>query len=616
MRCPKCRAELEENAVFCTNCGIEIESYIKWSPDYQERQKKDSASQTAEPENFENLHKPEKLESLEKPEPEKLESIGKPEPEKLESIEKPEPQEPESCRKPKRKEPRAFREPKTEAIKESKHKRRKNASFDETFYQQKERFNAKKFFKKHFKAIIGTVLILAAVIFAAIFVYHMFFAPLDNVIAIYDENNNENSIYLNTKKVGTVHGYAQIFDNMDRSAFYIMDGKSTAWYIKGNKLVEVMKDCKQIVVANHGKTALLTDKQDILYRYSGSELEKITEKEVYNMVVSGNGDYYSYTVSDGDEYDSYIGKEPDKEKKVENIRIFAISEKGRYFYGLGRQNYLQCINRKGEGENLARNISVNTIMLNEDGTEIMFVMEDETYISVKGKVKKKVADYAIEYVYGRETGNKYSYIGSLVSGLYCVFYPIDTFQKSAGFAGENDIICLISDSYEAEEIARNVSEIYGIDKNASRIYYEKISVICNAKMEKDAEENRLTEYTYSVYRGYFSKDSEDIYFVTKDSIGHIKKDGEIEYADIEINSVNLDYVARTKDGLYIELGNNFFYVKGRKVKELKNIKGLYCDKTSGRVYAYTRKQLYEVKNGNMKKLKGDFNKIYYITGDV
>ena len=57
MRCPKCKAELEEDAVFCTNCGIEIESYIKWSPDYQEKPKKNLVSLPAEQENFEKQEK-------------------------------------------------------------------------------------------------------------------------------------------------------------------------------------------------------------------------------------------------------------------------------------------------------------------------------------------------------------------------------------------------------------------------------------------------------------------------------------------------------------------------------------------------------------------------------
>ncbi len=635
MRCPKCKAELEEDAVFCTNCGIEIESYIKWSPDYQEKPKKNLVSLPAEQENFEKQEKAkdfqkfkkseeiestEQLEIFEQPkgleqsknfeqsEPIKSKNIEKSEPEKsnIADMEEPNPKESDNIQKAKLKEPRVF--------KKSKPEKPKSPSFAETFYQQKERFNIKDFFKKHFKVIIGTVFILAAVIFTARFIYSVFFGPIDSIIAVCDEDNNEHTIYLNSKKVGTVSGTAQIYNNMDRSAFYIIDREATAWYIKGEKLVDIMEDCKQIVIANHDKTALLIDSNDCLFRYNGSKLEKITEEEVYNIAVSGNGDYYSYTVSNGNEYNSYIGKEPDKEEKVENIKIFAISEKGEYFYGLGRKNHLQCINRKGNAVDVANDVSVNSatsIMLNENGTEIMFVVDDTTYIFIKGKTKKKVADYVISSVYGKETGNDFSYM----TDLNCIFYPMDTFKKSVGYEsnGRNKTVCLISGSYTAKEIVKNVSEFYGTDKKASKIYYKKVGTIYSAEAEEDAKEKRLTKETDKVIREYFSKNSADIYFVTQDSkIGCVKENGETEYADIEIDKDTCQVICKTKDSLYIQSNNKFFYVNGKKTKELKNVKGICYDELSDKIYAYTREQVYEVKNGNMKKLKEDFNKIIYV----
>ena len=99
MRCPKCRAEVEEDAVFCINCGIEIESYLKWSPDYQEKPKKNFVSQSAEQKNIE---KPEKLSDKKS---EEIENIEEPKPEKSENtdIEKLKPEKSENLQKPNRK---------------------------------------------------------------------------------------------------------------------------------------------------------------------------------------------------------------------------------------------------------------------------------------------------------------------------------------------------------------------------------------------------------------------------------------------------------------------------------------------------------------------------------
>lgn len=601
IRCPKCRAEIEEDTVFCINCGVEIESYLKWSPDYQENPKKNFVSQLAEQENIEKQEKVTDKKSKEIRNVERLDVYEQPK-----DFELAKPKKSENLQKSNRKEARV--------LKKSKIEKPKSPSFAETFYQQKERFDIKDFLKKHFKGMIGIVLILVAVIFTVRLVYSAFFAPMDNVIVVCDEDNEEHTIYLNGKKVGTVNGTAQICNNMDRSAFYIIDRESTAWYIKGEKLIEIMKNCRQIAVANHDKTALLIDNNRCLFRYNGSKLEKITVEEVYHIAISGNGNYYSYTVSNGNEYDSYIGKEPDKKEKIKNLKIFAISEKGEYFYGLGSKNHLQCVSRKGKVEDLASNVSVNSsapIMLNETGTEIMFLVDDKTYISVKGRAKKKVANYTISSVYGKETGNAFSYM----EDLNCIFYPVDTFKKSVGYEsnGKNKAVCLISGSYKAEEIVKNVSEFYGTDKKVSKIYYEKMGTIYSAKAKEDAKEKRLTNKTDEVVRGYFSKNREDIYFITQNSrIGYTKENGEIGYTDLEIDKNSCQVICKIKDSLYIQSNDKFFYINGSKAKELKNVKGLCYDEFSGKIYAYTRKQIYEVKYGNMKKLKGNFNKIIYV----
>ena len=556
MFCPKCGTKLEEDTVFCTNCGTKIENNIEWSPGFSEAFQKD-ASDAVQPE--------------------------------------------------------PVNQPTKDAGEEG--------AADETFYQQKKKFNGKDFFKKNSKTLIGIAAVFIAAFLAVKLFSALFFRSLDSVISVYDQKDKKSTIYLNAKMIDTVDGEAQIFGNMDGSAFYIVDGKYTVYYLKGKKLVKVMKDCSEIRIANHDKTALLIDKDNVLSRYNGSKLEEITDKNVSEIVISGDGNYYAYTILNDDyEYDSYIGKSPDKEVKVKNAKIFAMSEKCDYIYGIDDEDNLLNINKKGDKETLAKDVQ-HDFMLNEKGTEIIFIMNDKTYISVKGKDKTKVSNGIIMNIYGKKnkSSNVSLYSTSDFTDAMVVrvsnFYPIDTFKKSIAYmkeAGE-DNICLLSGKYEAEEIVSDVSLLCKVDEKASKIYYIEDSDLYYVKAKKGAKEEKLAQNIRDAYQVFISDDCEDIYYINEDDeLYYIKGTREAKAIDkdLKVNSWNYPTVINGK--LYIGIGDKFYYINGSKAKELKKIKGMKYDSMAQKVYAYDNDKLYEVKKGVLKKLKGSFEGIGYI----
>lgn len=495
---------------------------------------------------------------------------------------------------------------------------------DETFYQQKKKFNGKDFFKKNSKALIGIAAVFIVVFLAVKLFSALFFRSLDSVLFVYDTEDSKSTIYLNTKMIDTVDGDARIFYNMDRSAFYIKDGESTIYYLKGKKLVKVMEDCQGIIIANHDKTALLVDEDNVLFRYNGSKLEEITDKEVSQMAISGDGNYYAYTVIDDDyNSNSYIGKNPNKEVKVKNAKIYAMSEKGDYIYGVDDEDNLLCINKKGDKETLAKNVQY--LRLNEKGTEIMFFANDKTYISVKGKDKTKVSNGIIVNIYGRQTGNGWQQNEKLFSMddfsfsaiIYSPydFYPIDTFKKSIAYIQEDEEynICLLSGKYEAEEIVRDVSQLCGVNEKASKIYYVEDSNLYYVKAKKGAEGKRLAKDVRDEQEIFMSDDCDDIYYINdNDELCYIKGTGKAKEIDKDLET-GVYHASSVIDGkLYFGLGDEIYYINGSKAKEMKKVKGFAYDDIVQKVYAYDNDKVYEVQKGVLKKLKGDFERIGYI----
>ena len=543
MFCPNCGTKLEEGAVFCTNCGTRVEdSASQAAAKPQEEASNDSVDAAAEAEAV-NTNIPEENSQGSQPQNE------------------------------------------------------------EAFYQQPEK--GKKFLKKNFRGIIGAVAAIVAVILIVKIVASLFSGTPDSVIAVYDEENEVSTIYLNSKKVADVDGEAGIYYNMDKSAFYILDGEDTAYYLKGKKLQKVMSGCQEIIIANHDEAALLVDEDDVLSRYNGSKLEEISDEEVAAAAISGDGKNYAYTIYD-DDYESvtYIGSKPGKETKVKDVVGILMSENGDYLYGSDDEYNLVSVSKKGETTTLGKDID-NLVGLNEDGTEIMFVSDGKTYVSVKGKEKVKVSGGEVMLVTGKESD----------SVLTNYFYPVKTFKKTVAYVsddGDYDI-CLLSGKYEAEKIVGGVSTICGVNDDASKVYYIDGSDLYYAKVKKDAKGKELAG-DVSGSSVWMSDDCKDIYYVDDDGrLCYIKGTGKGKTVDddLEMDSYSMSYVI---DGaLYTRIDEELYYVKGRKAKALKDVEGIQFDASSDRVYAYDDDKAYEVKKGKMKKLKGDFESIDTIT---
>lgn len=459
---------------------------------------------------------------------------------------------------------------------------------EEQFYQQPEEKS-----KKNIKGIAGIVAAVVVVIALVKIVGGLFSGSSDCVIAVYDSENNETTLYRNNKKIDTVDGSANVYTNIEKSVFYVIaDGD--AYKVKGNKLKKVKDDCDYITVASHSDTALFIDDDGTLLRYDGSSLEEIAD-DVSSAVISGNGKVYAYSIYDAGDIKTYVGKKAGKEEKVKDLFVAAISKDGKYIYAIDEDSNLCNITLKGDVEVIAKDID-QVVALNGDGTEIMFVQDGKTYVSVKAKDKIKVTNGKVLQVYGSDTVNA-------TNGMY----QMKSF-KDAVVKIEEDYeisVAILSGKYEAEEVVDEISTVFRVTDDLSKVYYKEDGNLYYAKIKEDADEKRIAK---NVNWAWVSKDGSDIYFINEDEeLCYVKGTGKEQVIDDDSKiSSYAGFVA--DDVLYAREEDDWYYIKGQKSEKLK-VNQMYYDAENDTVYAYCDDEVYTVEGKKLKPLKGSYENI-------
>lgn len=459
---------------------------------------------------------------------------------------------------------------------------------EDNFYQQPAQ--EPKVSKKNIKMIAGIAVAVIAVIIVVKLVAGLFGGSKDTLVRVYDSDAGKSTLYLNNKKIETIKGNADIYTNIDKSAFYVVANQD-AYYVKGKKLEKILSDCSSVKVAAHGKAAILQE-GDTVYRYTGSKLEELADGDYVSYVaISGDGKSYAYTIcDDDDDYISYVGTKAGKDNKVKDVEIFAISNDGKYFYGIDTDRNLILVDKKGNDEVLEKDVD-DYIGLNSDGTELMFVKDGKTYVSVKGKEKQKVSGSEVYSVLikGENTyGNDY--------------YPVKSFKKAiVVMSGE---VAVLSNKYEAETIV-DLDRFYGITDDLSAVYYSDGGDLYYAKAKKNAKGKKLAE---DVKQFAMSNDGKNIYYINEDDeLCYIKGNGKAKVIDDDPD-VSLSYAYVSGSNLYAADDDTWYCIKGKKSQKLK-VDGLTYSSSSDAVYAYKDEEAYIVKGSSLKPLKGDFKEI-------
>lgn len=213
------------------------------------------------------------------------------------------------------------------------------------------------------------------------------------------------------------------------------------------------------------------------------------------MVISPDGHSVMYMKADTNErFETYLSVNGAEAEKLEGNRVIpiAISNGGQYIYYMkfdATTDKLALYVRTGnDDERLASEINDNLdniqITLNQDASEMLFCVEEVTYLSVKGGEKQKICNvdaYPVRPNNMGITGNR-----SLEGLLNITMYGFDTFRNC--FLQSEDALFFINADLEGEKIVSN-SGGASISRNGKVLMYLKKGVLFRTTADSNAEKN-------------------------------------------------------------------------------------------------------------------------------
>ncbi len=477
--------------------------------------------------------------------------------------------------------------------------------------------NKQKNKKKNKKKIwIVSVAIMVVLLFAFVYVFmrENTLSNRDFVYSAYNFDTNSSAVYLNGRQIDTLKGEAKVYDNMNGSGCYIQLNKES-YCIEDDKLKILENDLQIYKLANHANVALAKDGNSHLYLVSERNVQKITDEPVDYAVISGDGKEYAYNVGKC----AYFGNVPGKETKVENVLITYMSEDGELIYGFeyesdvieqfvssyekqefDEESYyfwnkykLVMVNKKGEVKAIKDEVA-GLLGLNAEGTELMFIADDKTFILENGKNCNEVIDAALREceIYCRETAEESAYgYRNIVSYKDCV---IEQAEK----------VYLIKGRYKAVEVVSDCNSVLGFSEDLSKLlylaYYKGTNTLCVTDVRVGARPRVIQE---EVDSGVISLDGEDIYYIYYDTeemqtcIRYVDGNKEPETIFwVPVGDYSHKSLEIVGDEIYANLGSTYYVHK----KELILAEGLIND------YKYvvdkSKKEEYVVFDGALYKL--------------
>lgn len=457
-----------------------------------------------------------------------------------------------------------------------------------------------------FIGLIGILMVIAAI--AGLI-------PNDNGYLGYDYavelEANDDTVYLMKEgKAIALSTDAESVSNYTSS----IDGKVTVftsegvlYAVKGKKTVELAEDVASYTLSLYGDYVVYTEKDDGETSYYHCKVSNGKATEMFECsddeflvcyAISPNGKNVAYVTVD-EEYEGTLyyfnGKKSTKITK-RNVAVVGLSDGGKYIYCVEEsksgKTSLISYNKNGKETKIDSCDYNDGFCFNLDASEIMFMSNGKTYVSVKGKEPIKVASSDLELL--TPAGVFDSHEISEVS----YFYPVETLFNHVYVSGN-------AAYFVSKKESKNIKLVKGsdftLDSSAQYLYYmdkEDLMVLQISKGEKAEDKAKLIAeeaYFYIVTSDrklvYYADEDRELYAVNGKKGGKSKK--------VSSDELLAPPVIDRNDVVYYNADESVYAVKGKKEKKV--IDEAFCGDIGGYVYIIDEDNIYAARGQKKPK---------------
>jgi len=368
--------------------------------------------------------------------------------------------------------------------------------------------------------------------------------------------------------------------SQDRTVYCYKNEDGETVVIRNGKVLDTgIEDAKGVKVSLNGETLVYyTDCEyqngvevgtlHLYYIKKDKDVEVAEEVLVNSAVLSPNGETVAY-VGDYDAVDDFKGYYSVKGKKEVEVgkekRVFAIADKGEYVYYMD-DDRLYAQKKKKEAEKLASDLYGTSVLMNADCTEMLFVNDDKTYVTVKAGEKQKVAGQEFVSILLNNDALTANELLRFTRGSVSVTYTGVENLKEHLYYTYGDAIVYLMDNYESERIASVGGNFVIADDCESLVYVDGFSVVKVTDFEKGGVKTVLNSDEDARYV-YSDGELKNVYFLNYDKELYYIKGKKVKKIADDVTSSIMS--ADGKYCYYVVENEKFCYSKkGGKGKEL------------------------------------------------
>ena len=312
------------------------------------------------------------------------------------------------------------------------------------------------------------------------------------ILSLFDSSDSERIYYCGGKEIGAAETEYTLW-NQDGSVGVFVNNDGELCVITAKGIDVVADDVGQYQLSANGAALLyITEDYDVCWydvkKKSSTTLETGEDGAQLGQPAP-DGSAAVFTLYDGGDYEGFTcGSNKKPVSMGEGLVPFAISNKGSYVYYLkvksGSSSGTLYVSKgsKGEGEKLASDYYMNSVLFNKDATQMMFNNDGKTYLTVKGGEKNKVFSSAVYSMFAPD----YT-VGSSAGGVV----PVSDLRGQTYYTSNG--VYYLDSKGESKKVTSSFDGMAMAADGASMIYLKNGDLVKVTNLAKGTEEDLTDE---------------------------------------------------------------------------------------------------------------------------